>query len=127
LFIALIEADARQMNLTPLRAGELFPLVFDDCDPSDVPPELPSAPFSLTRSLIGEAAGTTSWGARAGALERALRLTFKASDAETIAGSLSDFLRHSKGGGKPTWAQGSLAALLAKAAGQLARDVGEQV
>ncbi len=122
LFMAVVEADASQMNLTPLRGGELFPLVFDDCEPNDIAPDRPTAPFDLTRELVAEPATSTTWPARVAAFEAALRATFKVDDAKSLAADLSDFLRHSKGGGPPPRGDGSLAALLSKSAARLIHE-----
>lgn len=119
LFMAVIEAEPSEMNLSQLRAGELFPLVFDDCDPNDGTPEWPAAPFDLTRELVAGPAASTSWPARVAALEAALQVTFKVEDAKSLAAGLSDFLQHCKGGGAPPRGEGSLAALLSKSAGRL--------
>ena len=78
LFIAVIEAEATQMNLTGLRGGELFPLIFDDCDPRDAEPERPAAPFSLPSDLVQPPAASTSWPARVQAFEASLLKTFTA-------------------------------------------------
>jgi hypothetical protein len=119
LFIAVVEADASQMNLTQLRAGELFPLVFDDCEVIDTSPSRPASPFTLTPEIMNGPATSTSWPARVSALEAALSVTFKADDAKSIAGELSDFLRCCKGRGALTPADGSLANLLLKSASRL--------
>jgi hypothetical protein len=122
LFIAVIEADASQMNLSEQRAGELFPLVFDDCVSNGAAPERPAGPFNLTRELISEPAGSTSWTTRVSALEAALKLTFRPEDAKSLAADFSDYLRHCKAGGTPPQADGSLSALLLKSAGRLVHN-----
>lgn len=119
LFITVIETDASQMNLTDLRRGELFPLVFDDCDPTDATPTRPTAPFSLPIDLVQLPAASTSWPNRVQAFEAALLKTFKPDDARSLSSDLADFLQHQKGGGPPPKADGSLAALLTKAADRL--------
>lgn len=119
LFIAVIEAEATQMNLTGLRAGELFPLIFDDCDPTDAAPERPAAPFSLPSALVQPAAASTSWPTRVQAFEASLLKTFKPDDARSLSSDLADFLQHQKGGGPPPKADASLAGLLTKSAERL--------
>ncbi|QUD86056.1 hypothetical protein [Phenylobacterium montanum] len=119
LFMAVIEADPSQMNLTRLRAGELFPLLFDDCHPTGATPERPAVPFDLAPGLVAEPASSTSWPARLAAFEAALAITFKPDDAKSLADGFSDFLQHCKGTGASPKADGSLAALLAKSANSL--------
>lgn len=122
LFLAVVEADASHMNLTRQRAGELFPLVFDDCDPNGVSPTRPAAPFDLAPGLVVEPATSTSWPARVAALETALGMTFKAEDARSLAAELSDFLQHFKGGGAAPRGEGSFAVLLSNSANRLIHD-----
>lgn len=119
LFIAVIEADAAQMNLTALRSGELFPLVFDDCDPNGVTPERPATPFCLSLDLVEPPAASTSWPARVQALKASLLKTFRPEDARSLSSDLAEYLQHRKGGGPPPKAEASLAALLTKAAERL--------
>ena len=109
LFIAVIEAEATQMNLTGLRGGELFPLTFDDCDPTDADPEHPAAPFGLPSDLVQPPAASTSWPTRVQAFEASLLKTFKPDDARSLSSDLADFLQHQKGGGPPPKADASLA------------------
>lgn len=119
LFIAVIEAEATQMNLTCWRGGELFPLIFDDCDPRDAEPERPAAPFSLPSDLVQPPAASTSWPTRVQAFEASLLKTFKPDEARSLSSDLADFLRHQKGGGPPPKADASLAGLLTKSAERL--------
>lgn len=125
LFMAVIEADPSQMNLTRQRAGELFPLVFDDCDPNGASPTFPAAAFDLATDLVVAPAISTSWPARVGAFEAALGMTFKAEDAKLLAAEASDFLQHFKGGGAAPLGDGSLAALLSKSATRLIHHSGK--
>jgi hypothetical protein len=125
LFIAVIEAEATQMNLTGLRGGELFPLTFDECDPTDADPEHPAAPFGLPSDLVQPPAASTSWPTRVQAFEASLLKTFKPDDARSLSSDLADFLQHQKGGGPPPKADASLAGLLTKSAERLRGGGGE--
>jgi hypothetical protein len=119
LFLAVVEADPAQMNLTVLRCGELFPLVFDDCDPSGAKPERPAKPFCLSSELVEPPAASTSWPSRVQAFEAALLKTFKPADARSLSADLAEFLQHQKGGGPAPKVEASLAALLIKSAQRL--------
>lgn len=120
LFLAVVEADASQMNLTRTRAGELFPLTFEDCDPNSAAPQTPASPFSLTEPLVIAPAVLTSWPARVEAFEASLKSTFKPEDARSLAAGLAAFLQYCKGGGAAPAADTPLAGLLSKAANGLA-------
>lgn len=120
LFMAVIEADPSQMNLSRLRSGELFPVVFDDCDASGANPETPETPFNLTGDLVSGPLASTSWPARVEAFEVSLKATFKAEDARSLAAGLAAFLQQSKGGGASSEVDGALAGLLARAADRFA-------
>lgn len=120
LFLAVVEADASQMNLTRSRAGELFPLAFDDCDPNSAAPETPASPFSLTEPLVVAPPGLTSWPKRVEAFEASLKFTFKPEEAKSLAAGLAAFLQYCKGGGAAPAADTPLAGLLSKAANGLA-------
>jgi hypothetical protein len=120
LFLAVVEADPSQMSLTRLRAGELFPLAFDDCDPNDAAPDTPASPFSLTSALVVAPTASTSWPARVEAFEASLKFTFKSEDAKSLAAGLAAFLQYCKGGGATPGAETPLAGLLSKAANDFA-------
>lgn len=119
LFIAVVEAEPGQMSLSALRAGELFPLTFDDCDPSDAAPVRPARTQGLPPTLIQQPTASTSWPARVQSLEKALLVTFKPEDAGSLASDLADFLQHQKGGGPPPRGDETLAGLLTKSAERL--------
>lgn len=125
LFMALIEANPAQMALSALRAGELFPLVFDDCDDRGVSPERPSEPFDLSSGLVASPGPSMSWPARVAAFRAALSVTFKPDDATSLAENFATFLQHSKGAGPAPRPDETLAALLVKSAHGLRRGHGE--
>lgn len=121
-FLALIEADSRQMNLTQARVGELFPLVFSDCDPVGASPELPASPFALPLDLVQAPTASTTWPARVSMFESALSASFPPDRARFLAAGLADFLQHCKGAAPAPNAEDGLGALLVKAALPLVRN-----
>jgi hypothetical protein len=121
-FLALIEADPRHMNLTQARVGELFPLVFGDCDPDGALPELPAAPYGLAIDLVQAPSASTAWPARVYAFESALSASFPPARARYLAAGLGDFLQHCKGAAPAPKADDGLGALLVKAALPLIRE-----
>jgi hypothetical protein len=120
-FLALIEADSRQMNLTQARVGELFPLVFDDCDPAGASPEFPAKPFALAIDLVQVPVENTAWPARVSMFESALSASFPPDRARFLAAGLAEFLQHCKGAAPAPNADDQLGALLVKAALPLVR------
>ena len=120
-FLALIEADSMQMNLTQARVGELFPLVFGDCDPVNASPELPATPFALAIDLVQAPTASTAWPARVSMFESALSASFPPDRARFLAAGLAGFLRHCKGAALPPNADDELGTLLVNAALPLVR------
>jgi hypothetical protein len=121
-FLALIEADYRHMNLTLPRVGELFPMTFDDCDPTGALPELPSMPYALTNDLIQPPSVSTAWPARVAAFESALSVSFPPAKARSLASGFADFLQHCKNNALDHEADDGLGALLMNAALPLVRE-----
>lgn len=121
-FMALIEADPRQMGLTRARASELFPMTFYDCDPAGAAPVLPDTPFALPRHLFCDPLGDGQWPSRVAAFERSLGVTHDHDKARALAASLAVHLRRGKGVDVSAIPPGSLEGQLDRAARLLVRD-----
>ena len=121
-FLALIEANYKDMNLTLPRVGELFPVPFDDCSPSETSPEFPPVPYALTKDLIQCPTASTAWPTRVAAFERALAVSFLPAKARSLASGFADFVRHCKGVAPKQEPCEGLGSLLMNAALPLVRE-----
>jgi len=122
LFLALLEANSKQMALTPARAGELFPLYLEGCASPDSVGALPEVTYELPPDLIVPPARSTSWPHRIAAFERSLSVTFKAEKPRLLASGLASYLQYTKNSGqRPSGADG-LAAQLIRAADLIIQD-----
>ncbi len=95
----MIEADASQFRLTAGRAGELFPMVFEDIADVGVPG--PARGVELDLAGVAAPRVATLWSERIEALRVAASVTLTAEDAGALAKGFGDFLSHIRGGAPP--------------------------
>jgi hypothetical protein len=101
LFLGVLEADPAHMALTSSRAGELFPMTFEDCKPISSVPRLTDKPGELPLDLIVPPLGS-SWVNRAEAFGKASQVTCNEDDVRRLKGGFTDYLKFVKtSGDKP--------------------------
>jgi hypothetical protein len=98
--IGLTEGDPGGLNLTPARAGELFPMTFDNTVPSESA-AIESARRELELALFEGPTATNRNGSRAESLTRAASKIFNDDDVESIRAGFDEYLEWAKLG-RPT-------------------------
>jgi hypothetical protein len=127
LFLAVLEADPEQMALTHARAGELFPVTFDDCTPTAAasPPGRPIEAGELDIDLIVAPGIGSAWRDRVAAFVEAARATFAEDDRRQLAAGFASYLQFAKGAAEKPRSPGALATRLVEAARLITRAQSE--
>lgn len=97
--IALVEGDPNALRMTPARAGELFPLRFDDTEPTGTAAD--PAVRELDSALFVPPLRTNARANRVRALRNAASRTFNEQDVERLSTGFDAFLKWAKLGGPP--------------------------
>ena len=88
--LAIVESDASQFRFSPGRAGELFPIKFDDL--SAVAGAGPVRQTELDLAGVNAPRATTLWSDRIESLRASAAITFTEEEAKALAGGFGDFL-----------------------------------
>jgi hypothetical protein len=98
--IGVVEGDPSAMSMSAARAGELFPMRFDDTELLGTAVAEPAV-RELDLALFEAPARTNGRANRLEALRRAAGKTFNDEDIERIGGGFDEYLKWTKLGGPP--------------------------
>lgn len=122
LFLAVMEGDPRQMELTRARAGELFPMEFLGGVPTSELATNTAPPFDLPLDLVCPPHSSGGAAARISSFRNALAVTFKEERATALSAGMAAFVGFSKGAARRPTKDLALGLRLATAADKLSRE-----